>query len=268
GAGHLSSLVQASGAERDRSGHAAAEAGVAFDEVGIADALGEGADGEPEHLAQGGAEVGAEALAVLDGADGGDEDALGLVRIVAIADEAEPFDPGGDGEVGELEVGAGPQRGAVGAQRRAERAAAVGHAGGEQPVLLGDPAGVLELHEEAAQRAEAQVAQLDAEEVIGVVLEGVEEGLPGVLEGDLVIEARAAELGDADGEVEGEAVVLGGADALLGPAEVLEDEAGEAAVVGGALAAQHEHARAAELDAVPEVELGAGEVEQGAVEAL
>ena len=56
--------------------------------------------------------------------------------------------------------------------------------------------------------------------------------------------------------------------ALPGAAEVLEDEAAQAAVVGGALAAEHEEARAAELDPVPEIELGAGAVEQGSVEAL
>ena len=49
---------------------------------------------------------------------------------------------------------------------------------------------------------------------------------------------------------------------------MLEDEAAESAVVRRPFAAQLQHARAAELDPLPEVDLGARAVEQGTLEPL
>src|SRR5205814_6035461 len=101
------------------------------------------------------------------------------------------------------------------------------------------------------------------------VLDGVPEGLACVLEGNLVVQPRASQLRKADGEIEREPVVLRRPGrCLVGAAEVLEDETSEAAVVGGAFAAQHQHPRAPQLNAISEVELGAGAVEQRPPEGL
>src|SRR5439155_2558215 len=97
-------------------------------------------------------------------------------------------------------------------------------------VLLRDPAGVLQLDEEPPPGAEPDGAQLDAQQVIGVVLDGVPEGLACVLEGNLVVQPRASQLRKADGEIEREPVVLRRPGrCLVGAAEVLEDETSEAA---------------------------------------
>src|SRR5262249_2078337 len=114
-----------------------------------------------------------------------------------------------------------------------------------------------------------QGAELEAEEVVRIVSERVPEDSPVILEGGLVVQARSTQLRKAYREIDREAVVLRGSPGgFPGPAEVLEDESPETAVVGRAVSAELQEARGAQLDALAKVELEAQAVEQRSAEAL
>src|SRR5207253_8729372 len=100
-------------------------------------------------------------------------------------------------------------------------------------VLLRDPAGMRQLHEQPPPGAQPHVAHLHADEVVRIVLDGVQETAARVFERELVIEARATQGGHAHGDVSRQAVVLRCASwaSLTRPPEVLLDESPEAAVV-------------------------------------
>src|ERR1700749_2110476 len=94
-----------------------------------------------------------------------------------------------------------PKRGCVRSQGRAQRAAGVGVARGEDRVLFRDAIGELEFDEQPLERAEIERADLQAEEMIGVEFDRVEEVLRRVLEGDLVVDAGGAQLGEMDRKI-------------------------------------------------------------------
>src|SRR5207253_1047347 len=130
---------------------------------------------------------------------------------------------------------------------RPKRAAHVRHAGRERAVLLRHPAGVRQLDEQPPPGAQPQIAHLEADEVVRVVLDGVQETAACVLEGELVIEARSAERGYAHGDVSRQPIVLRRPGRRLArAAEMLLDESPEAAVVRRAFPADLKQARSAD----------------------